>query len=127
MRGKILLASAVALVGFAFAESSASAQQNEHYACYQLKHKFPKGQTATVSNDVEASGAQGKCKLKNLCVPTQKDGGGTNPNGSADYLMWQCKGTKPVVALTVTDQFAGGAASTKKFKFLLNLADSDLH
>jgi hypothetical protein len=123
MRGKILLASAVALVGFAFAASSASAQiHNDHYACYQVKHKFPKGQTFTAANQVEGAGAESKCKLKALCVPTTKDGGGVISNATADYLLWQCKGSKPVVAYTVTDQFAGGAVSTKKFKFLLNLA-----
>lgn len=122
MRGKILLASAVALVGFAFAASSASAQLNDHYACYQLKHKFPKGQTGTISNQVEAAGTFQKCKLKHLCVPTSKNGGPAPASPNAHYMAWQCKGGKPVVAYTVTDQFAGGSVSTKKLKFLLNLA-----
>src|SRR5262245_18926620 len=123
MRRKILLASAEARVGFAFAASSASAQiHNDHYACYQVKHKFPKGQTFSASNQVEPAGAEGKCKLKALCVPTLKDGGGTISNANAHYLMWQCKGSMPVVSYTATDQFAGGSVSTKKFKFLLNLA-----
>jgi hypothetical protein len=122
MRGKILLAGAVAL-GFALAASSASAQvHNDHYACYQLKNKFPKGQTGTLNNQVNAADAYSKCKLKHICVPTLKNGGGVITNANAHYLAWQCKGSKPVVAYTATDQFGGGAISTKKLKFILNLA-----
>jgi hypothetical protein len=123
MRGRILLASAVAGVGLLFTASSASSQiHNDHYACYQLKHKFPKGQAGTLSNQVEVAGQYAKCKLKHLCVPTLKNGGGNISNANAHYLVWQCKGGKPVVPYTVSDQFASGVVTTKKLKFLLNLA-----
>jgi len=94
-------------------------EQPNHYACYQVKHKLTKGQTGTLSNDVEVAGAFQKCKLKHLCVPTAKNGDPIQ-NPDLNYCCHQCKGGKPAVAYTITDQFVTGAITTKKLKYVCN-------
>src|SRR5215471_13870159 len=83
----------------------AKAADNDHYAGYQIKNKLAKGQTGSIGNSVEAAGNFEKCKAKFLLVPTSKNGGPAPANPALNYLCWQCKGGKPVVAFTVTDQF----------------------
>jgi cysteine-rich repeat protein len=90
-----------------------------HYACYQVKHKLPKGQTGTISNDVELAGTFSKCKLKFLCTPTVKNSSPIQ-NPDLNYCCHQCKGGKPAVAYTITDQFVSGAITTKKLKLICN-------
>jgi len=95
---------------------------NDHYAGYQIKSKLAKGQSGTISNQVEAAGTFEKCKAKFLLVPTSKNGGPAAANPTLHYLCWQCKGGKPAVSYTVTDQFASGSISTKKLKMICNIA-----
>lgn len=94
-----------------------------HYACYQVKHKLTKGQTGSISNQVEAAGTFQKCKLKYLCAPTSKTYNMvTSPiqNPALHYCCHQCKGGKPAVPYTITDQFVTGAVTTKKLKLICN-------
>jgi hypothetical protein len=120
MLKKIVVMSSALAFAAAVAWSAPAQAQVDHYAGYQVKHKLAKGQTGTISNAVEAAGSFEKCKVKFLLVPTDKN---SNPAGGTDtYLCHQCKGGKPVVNFTVTDQFVGGAVSTKKLKLICNLA-----
>src|SRR4030095_11157169 len=91
----------------------------DHYACYQVKHKLPKGQTGTISNAVEPAGTFQKCKLKYLCAPTIKNGSAAQKT-SLNSCCHQCRGGKPVVAYTLTDQFVTGSVTTKKLKLICN-------
>ena len=121
MRGKILLAGAVALVGFAFTASSASAQvHNDHYACYQLKHKFPKGQTGTLNNQIERP-CIFEVQAEALCVPTLKNGGGTSPTRT---LTTPCSSARPASPSWPTPSRISSRwrRDDKEAKFMLNLA-----
>jgi hypothetical protein len=120
MKAKVLLTSCAMAVALAVASQASAQVHNDHYACYQIKAKFPKNQTGTLTNQVEASGTFNKCKIKLLCVPSLKNGGGTITNANAHYCGWQCKGFKGKVTYTVTDQFAAGSVTTSKLKFILN-------
>jgi len=120
MKASLLAASCAIAFALGFAGQASAQIHNEHYACYDLKNKHPKGQTGTISNQVEALGTFEKCKLKQLCVPTLKNGGGIITNPTAHYCTYQCKGGKPAVAYTVTDQFGAGAVTTKKLRFIMN-------
>jgi len=100
----------------------AKAADNDHYAGYQIKSKIKDKPTGTIADMVE-TGNFTKCKAKLLLVPAAKNGGPAPANPVLQYLCWQCKGGKPVVAYTVTDQFVGNAAiSTKKLKLICNIA-----
>ena len=118
----LVIAGALAL-GTALAWTlPAKAADNDHYAGYQIKNKIKVQPTGTIANSVEAAGNFNKCKLKFLFVPTAKNGGAAPANPNLNYACWQCKGGKPVVSFTVTDQFGSGAVSTKKLKFICNTA-----
>lgn len=122
MTKKILMIAGVfAFVG-ALAWATPVQAQNDHYAGYQVKHKLAKGQTGTIANQVEAAGTFAKCKAKFLLVPTKKNAGPNPANPNQHYLCHQCKGGKPAVTYTVTDQFVGGELSTKKLKLVCNEA-----
>jgi hypothetical protein len=118
----LVIAGALALGTALVWTASAKAADNE-YAGYQIKNKLVGSFGAsTVQNVVEVSGGTfTKCKAKFLLVATNKNGGGI-ANPGLNYLCWQCKGAKPVASFTVTDQFAGGAVSTKKLKMICNPA-----
>jgi hypothetical protein len=75
MSKKILvIAGALTLIGV-FSWSMPVEAQNEHIACYQLKHKIKvkPSHSGTLTNDVEPAGSFSKCKLKFLCTPTKKE------------------------------------------------------
>jgi hypothetical protein len=114
----VLTAAAVAFVGWA---SSASAQN--HLACYQMKDlknpaKFDNTGSYSLSNQVQMSDTATKCKVKLLCVITDKD---ANTGGTVDdYICYQCKGSKGGPSFQVTDQFGTVSVETKKLKFLCN-------
>jgi hypothetical protein len=120
MKVRVLLTSLALAVGFMVA-SSASAQDN-HYACYQAKDlKTPKlasKQTGSFADSV-AAGTFEKCKLKYVCVPTDKNGSGI-PDPSLNYCCHQCKGFKGAVNVGVSDQFINGNVQLKKLKFICN-------
>jgi hypothetical protein len=125
MRGKILLASAVALVGFAFAASSASAQDNQNYCCWQAKATGDKAikltKPAGSFSDQTSSGAFEKCKFKAVCNPCNIEGAPVD--GGLHYCLWQCKGPKVATPYTVTTTgttFNSGTIETKKLKFILD-------
>ena len=71
-----------------------------------------------MANQVEGAGTFAKCKAKFLLVPTVKNGMGTQVG--QHYLCHQCKGGKPAIPYTVTDQFGGGGVTTKKLKLVCN-------
>ena|SRR5215510_246685 len=114
----VLAAAAFAFVGWA---SAASAQN--HLACYQMKDlkspaKFDNSQSYTLSNQIQASDTATKCKVKLLCVLTDKN---ANTGGTvSDYICYQCKGSKGGPSFQVTDQFGTVSVETKKLKFLCN-------
>jgi hypothetical protein len=126
MRGKILLASAVgALLAVGAWTSSAYAQNNPHYCCWQAKATGTKSIKATkpagTLDDQTANGNFEKCKFKAICNPCNKNGSGTPPQANLHYCMWQCKGPKVAVPYTVTDtNFNSGDIETKKLKWILN-------
>ena len=116
-----VVAGAIALVGaLAWARPAMANPDNDHYAGYQIKQKIKVQPSGTIINQVEAAGTFNKCKLKFLLVPTAKNGGPAPADPNLHYCCWQCKGGKPVVAYTITDQFASGAVSTKKLKMICN-------
>jgi hypothetical protein len=114
----VVMSGALAFVA-AVAWSAPAQAQVEHFAGYQVKHKLSKGQSGTISNSVDA-GTFEKCKTKFILVPTTKNL--NPPNGTEQYVCHQCKGGKPAVQLTVTDQFVQGGVETKKLKLICNLA-----
>jgi len=121
----LVIVGALALIG-AMSSAPVQAQDNDHYACYQLKHKIkpkPKPSGNLTNNLVEVAGNFSKCKLKFLCVPTEKNGGGVIGDPNLHYCAWQCKGGKPLADFAITDQFGFGSVSTKKLKFILNKCD----
>lgn len=125
MRGKILLASAVALVGFALTTTPASAQVpvGNHYVCHKVKDlKFP---AKFVSNTTTATDQVGVHALSVkkpflLCNPAQKMGGPVPPNPALHYVCYKAKAGKAKIAYDVTDQFGGLRLETKKPFLLCN-------
>lgn len=126
MRGKILLASAVALVGFALAAGPASAQipAGNHYTCYKVKDlKVPAKFVANTSTSADQT-LTGSLDVKKpflLCNPTVKNG---NPivNAALHYVCYKAKGAKVAVSYDITDQFGGLRLQTKKPFLLCNPA-----
>jgi hypothetical protein len=115
----------LALAGTAFAAAAfmvnvaPAGAALDHYACYQVKAKVDKVSGVTFA-DAVATGTADKCKLKFICVPTDKNGSGIG-DATATMTCWQCKGAKPAVSFTSTDQFAGNVAvTTKKLKLICN-------
>jgi hypothetical protein len=127
MRVKLFVSGlALAVAAWLLAPSAVVAQDNEHYACYQAKasgaSKVKPKPSGNIIDQV-SSGAFSGCKLKLLCVPTDKNGSGIQ-NSNLHYCGWQCKGFKGSAPYTVTDQFVGGGgAEAKKLKFILNQCD----
>jgi hypothetical protein len=120
-----LIGSAVALGAFALSVHPASAADN-HYACYQVKSKAPDPGNITLSDAIGgATGTAAKCKQKFVCVPVIKNGNAI-VNPALSYSCWQCKGGKPAVTFTVTDQFGGNSVTSKKLKLVCNPATTSL-
>ena len=122
----LMIAGALALGSALMFTTSAKAADNDHYAGYQIKAKLPSPPAGTIGNPAEATGAFDKCKAKFILFPTTKNGGAAPANPALKYLCWQCKGGKPAVTFSVTDQFAGGSATTKKLKLICNSATTSL-
>jgi hypothetical protein len=121
MKLKIFVAGLAMVVGFMMA-STAKADDN-HYACYQAKDlkmpaKLASKQTGTYANFNDA-GVFEKCKLKYVCVATDKNGSGI-PNPSLNYCCHQCKGFKGASDYMISDQFVAGTVEFKKLKFICN-------
>jgi hypothetical protein len=130
MRTKLIITClGLAVAAWMFAPTAASAQN--HYACYQTKDlkvpdKLVKNQTGSYTNEVEGPEGYEKCKLKYMCVPTDKDSSGIDDAG-AYLLCHQCKQLskklpKNLVNYDITDQFVNGRVNLKKLKFICNPA-----
>jgi hypothetical protein len=126
IRGTVLLDPGASLASITEPDASnpctpppPSSSAENHYACYQVKHKLATEQSGTISNQVEPVGTFAKCKLKFLCVATERNGEAiVDPD--LHYCCHQCKGGKPAVSFTITDQFVAGAVTTKKLKLMCN-------